>query len=308
VSTQTLAVSRRRSTFASIPVSGPREQRKAGFLGSVFPDARPRGGMMDDAAKAIKGPRDQHPAKRQPAVETLSGGQRASGRSRPAPAAFGSQVVILDEPTAALGVRESNHGAPTGARPARQGLGVILISHKHAPGLAGRGPHPHSAPRWLRRGHHPAEATPAEEGVAIMTGGHPSWLPERPLSTTGARPPNLRTAARRHARFCSTARKAKFWRINGPSGISPSAYSMLRTRTPPSAHLDVMRPAERRAGAEPSVDTGSVNLLGEARANRHRHRDHRCLTSKHPSRWPRMPQRDPALTHERRAAKPGVNR
>ena len=40
------------------------------------------------------------------AVETLSGGQRQAVAVARA-AAFGSKVVILDEPTAALGVRES---------------------------------------------------------------------------------------------------------------------------------------------------------------------------------------------------------
>ena len=40
------------------------------------------------------------------AVETLSGGQRQAVAVARA-AAFGSKVVILDEPTAALGVKES---------------------------------------------------------------------------------------------------------------------------------------------------------------------------------------------------------
>ena len=39
-------------------------------------------------------------------VETLSGGQR-QGVAVARAAAFGSRVVILDEPTAALGVKES---------------------------------------------------------------------------------------------------------------------------------------------------------------------------------------------------------
>src|SRR3546814_15209141 len=40
------------------------------------------------------------------AVETLSGGQRP-GVAVARAAAFGSKVIILDEPTAALGVKES---------------------------------------------------------------------------------------------------------------------------------------------------------------------------------------------------------
>ena len=43
---------------------------------------------------------------RQSAVETLSGGQRQAVAVARA-GAFGGKVVILDEPTAALGVRES---------------------------------------------------------------------------------------------------------------------------------------------------------------------------------------------------------
>ena len=44
------------------------------------------------------------------AVETLSGGQRQAVAVARA-AAFGAKVVILDEPTAALGVRETEPGA-----------------------------------------------------------------------------------------------------------------------------------------------------------------------------------------------------
>ena len=44
------------------------------------------------------------------AVETLSGGQRQAVAVARA-AAFGSKVVVLDEPTAALGVKEGNAGA-----------------------------------------------------------------------------------------------------------------------------------------------------------------------------------------------------
>ena len=47
------------------------------------------------------------------AVETLSGGQR-QGVAVARAAAFGSKVVIMDEPTAALGVKESRPCAPAG--------------------------------------------------------------------------------------------------------------------------------------------------------------------------------------------------
>jgi fructose transport system ATP-binding protein len=62
------------------------------------------------------------------AVETLSGGQRQAVAVARA-AAFGSKVVVLDEPTAALGVRESNQVLAMIRRLRERGLGVILISH-----------------------------------------------------------------------------------------------------------------------------------------------------------------------------------
>ncbi|MHB8691947.1 MAG: ATP-binding cassette domain-containing protein [Solirubrobacteraceae bacterium] len=61
-------------------------------------------------------------------VETLSGGQRQAVAVARA-AAFGSKVVILDEPTAALGVRESGQVLDLIRELRRQGLPVILISH-----------------------------------------------------------------------------------------------------------------------------------------------------------------------------------
>ena len=62
------------------------------------------------------------------AVETLSGGQRqcvAVGRA----AAFARHVVIMDEPTAALGVKEGNMVLELIRRVRDKGLPVILISH-----------------------------------------------------------------------------------------------------------------------------------------------------------------------------------
>lgn len=101
-------------------------------------------------------------------VETLSGGQRQAVAIARA-IAFGSRIVVLDEPTAALGVRETTQvlDVVTGLR--ETGLGVILISHNmpnvfqvadriHIQRL-GRG-----VATITPRSHTPAEA------VAIMTG------------------------------------------------------------------------------------------------------------------------------------------
>ena len=61
-------------------------------------------------------------------VETLSGGQRQAVAVARA-AAFGSRVVILDEPTAALGVKESGLVLQLIKDLRARGLPVILISH-----------------------------------------------------------------------------------------------------------------------------------------------------------------------------------
>jgi len=61
-------------------------------------------------------------------VETLSGGQR-QGVAVARAAAFGTKAVIMDEPTAALGVKESGMVLELIRRVRDRGLPVILISH-----------------------------------------------------------------------------------------------------------------------------------------------------------------------------------
>jgi len=62
------------------------------------------------------------------AVETLSGGQR-QGVAVARAAAFGSRVIILDEPTAALGVKESRRVLELIQDVRARGLPIVLISH-----------------------------------------------------------------------------------------------------------------------------------------------------------------------------------
>jgi fructose transport system ATP-binding protein len=62
------------------------------------------------------------------AVETLSGGQRQAVSVARA-AAFGQKVIILDEPTAALGVKESGQVLKLIQSLRQRGLSIILISH-----------------------------------------------------------------------------------------------------------------------------------------------------------------------------------
>ena len=104
-----------------------REVRKPGLLGSVF--------RMLDGGGMRKGAKDQMVSlgigtlqNMGQTVETLSGGQRQAVSVARA-AAFGSKVVILDEPTAALGVRESNQVLKLIERLRDRGMPVILISH-----------------------------------------------------------------------------------------------------------------------------------------------------------------------------------
>jgi D-xylose transport system ATP-binding protein len=62
------------------------------------------------------------------AVVTLSGGQRQSVAVARA-VMWNSRLVILDEPTAALGVAQTEQVLALVNRLAEQGLGVVLISH-----------------------------------------------------------------------------------------------------------------------------------------------------------------------------------
>lgn len=61
-------------------------------------------------------------------VETLSGGQR-QGVAVARACAFGSRVIILDEPTAALGVKESRRVLDLILDVKARGLPIVLISH-----------------------------------------------------------------------------------------------------------------------------------------------------------------------------------
>jgi len=103
-----------------------REVRKRGVLGAVFRqlDKRNMRRQADEHMRTL-GIRIQ--SIRQP-IETLSGGQRQAVAVARA-AAWGRKVVILDEPTAALGVRESNQVLDLIRRIREQGLSVVLISH-----------------------------------------------------------------------------------------------------------------------------------------------------------------------------------
>ncbi|MEM6307423.1 MAG: ATP-binding cassette domain-containing protein [Pseudomonadota bacterium] len=67
------------------------------------------------------------------AVGTLSGGERQTVAIARA-VYFGAKVLILDEPTSALGVRQTSNVLATIDKVRKQGIGVVFISHnvRHA--------------------------------------------------------------------------------------------------------------------------------------------------------------------------------
>lgn len=73
------------------------------------------------------------------AVGTLSGGERQTVAIARA-VYFGARVLILDEPTSALGVRQTSNVLATIDRVRKQGVGVVFISHnvRHAMAVGDR--------------------------------------------------------------------------------------------------------------------------------------------------------------------------
>ncbi len=104
-----------------------REIRKAGILGQVF-RALDKKQMQAIARRHLNDLGLTTIQNINQAVETLSGGQR-QGVAVARAAAFGSRVVIMDEPTAALGVKESQRVLDLIADVKSRGLPIVLISH-----------------------------------------------------------------------------------------------------------------------------------------------------------------------------------
>jgi fructose transport system ATP-binding protein len=125
-----------------------REKRRRGVLGSVFRMLDQKG-MRREASQALTDLGIGTLQNVTQAVETLSGGQRQAVSVARA-AAFGSKVIVLDEPTAALGVKESNH--------------VLRMIEEVRSRVRGRRPHPHPAAGPLRRRGDPTVAHDARGG------------------------------------------------------------------------------------------------------------------------------------------------
>lgn len=144
-----------------------REERVAGPLGSIFRVLDTKG-MRRKAKEELTRLGISTLQDVTVPVENLSGGQRQAVAVARA-AAFGSKVVVLDEPTAALGVRESNQVLQLVRDLRDRGLPVILISHNmpHVFDVADR-------IHIQRLGKCAATITPQShtmtDAVAIMTG------------------------------------------------------------------------------------------------------------------------------------------
>lgn len=144
-----------------------RERRRPGVLGAWL-RMMDKAGMRREARSTIQGLGIGTIQDMTQTVETLSGGQRQAVAVARA-AAFGSKVVILDEPTAALGVRESGQVLQLIRDLRDRGLPVILISHNmpHVFDVADR-------IHIQRLGRRVAVVTPKThsmaDAVAIMTG------------------------------------------------------------------------------------------------------------------------------------------
>jgi fructose transport system ATP-binding protein len=146
-----------------------REVRRAGILGSWLRLLDKRA-MRRQAAQHMSELKIGLRSMANP-VEDLSGGQR-QGVAVARAAAFARRLVIMDEPTAALGVRESGQVLDLIRRIRDRGLPVILVSHNM--------PHVFEVSDRIhvqRLGRRVALVRPGEhsmsEVVAIMTGAMP---------------------------------------------------------------------------------------------------------------------------------------
>lgn len=97
-----------------------REQRNGLLLDEVAMESRARETLASLSVRTVKSVRQS--------VASLSGGQRQTVAIAKA-VLWNSKVVILDEPTAALGVAQTRQVLDLVRRLADRGLGVVLISH-----------------------------------------------------------------------------------------------------------------------------------------------------------------------------------
>jgi fructose transport system ATP-binding protein len=159
-----------------------RELRRRGPLGRVLRLLDKRG-MRREATRHFSELKIGVQSMKQP-VENLSGGQR-QGVAVARASAWAERLAIMDEPTAALGVKETRQVVELIRRVRDRGLPVILISHDmpHVFELADR-------IHIMRLGKRVAVITPQThtmpEAVAIMTGATKAELEQ---ALTKSEPP-----------------------------------------------------------------------------------------------------------------------
>ena len=122
---QTLAVAPALDIAANMFLG--RERRRSGPLGSVL-RMLDKKGMKEAAGQSMANLGIATVQNMSQAVETLSGGQRQAVAVARA-ATFATKFVVLDEPTAALGVKETGQVLNLIQQIKAKGLPVILISH-----------------------------------------------------------------------------------------------------------------------------------------------------------------------------------
>jgi fructose transport system ATP-binding protein len=146
-----------------------RELRAKGIGGAVFRNLD-KARMRREAAQhmADLGIRVQSITQR---VETLSGGQRQAVAVARA-AAWAKNVVIMDEPTAALGVRETGQVLDLILRVKERGLPVVLISHS-MPEIFQVADRIHIHRLGRREAVVDPKVTSMQDVVAVMTGAMP---------------------------------------------------------------------------------------------------------------------------------------
>lgn len=156
-----------------------REERKPGIMGAVFRTLDKKR-MRADSAQHLKDLGISTLQNITQAVETLSGGQRQAVAVARA-VAFGSQVIILDEPTAALGVNESARVLKMIQDLRDRGLSVILISH-NMPQVFEVADRIHVARLGKRAGVVTPKSHSMNDVVAIMTGAMKVTAEEQQLT------------------------------------------------------------------------------------------------------------------------------
>jgi len=157
-----------------------RERRRRGPLGSVL-RMLDKSGMNKDAAAAMSELGIGTLQNMGQAVETLSGGQRQAVAVARA-ATFARKLIVLDEPTAALGVKESNQVLRMIEKVRDSGLPVVLISH-NMPQVFEVADRIHIQRLGRAAGVITPQSHTMNEAVAIMTGA--TTLAETPGRSPG---------------------------------------------------------------------------------------------------------------------------